>query len=161
MNDILVVKSVASSFVSNDMKINTDRGSGEAKLFVGSMNNRDKYDTFFEFNKEYKYKFDKENLKIYLNQVKLEYAFQKINKYKNISISRWNENYKKISDLTEEELSVDLEKFNDESRYYVRANNDIFKKLLRGIIIPKLTDIFFEKDETNKIIYIRLQLNLQ
>lgn len=161
MDNILVVKSIASSFVSNDMKINTDRGAGEAKLFIGPMSNNDKYDSFFEFNKEYKYKFDMENFKAYLNQVKLEYAFQKINKYKNVSIEHWNQNYEKVANLQEDEFFINLEKFNDENRYYVRANNDIFKKILRGMVIPKLTNIVFEKDTVNKIIFIKLQLNLE
>lgn len=161
MDDVLVVKSIASSFVSSDMKINTDRGAGEAKLFVGSMSNNERYDSFFEFNNGYKYKFDKDNLKVYLNQIKLEYAYQKINKYKNVSIEHWNDNYEKIANLEEDELLVNLEKFSDESRYYVRANNDIFKKLLRGMAIPKLTDIVFEKDTTKKTIFIKLQLNLE
>ena len=111
MDNILVVKSIASSFVSNDMKINTDRGAGEAKLFIGPMSNNDKYDSFFEFNKEYKYKFDMENFKAYLNQVKLEYAFQKINKYKNVSIEHWNQNYEKVANLQEDEFFINLEKF--------------------------------------------------
>lgn len=161
MDDVLVVKSIASSFVSSDMKISTDRGAGEAKLFVGSMSNNERYDNFFEFNKEFRYKFDKENLKVYLNQIKLEYAYQKINKYKNVSIDHWNNNYEKIANLEDDELFVSLEKFNDESRYYVRANDDVFKKLLRGMVIPKLTDIVFEKDTINKIILIKLQLNLE
>ncbi len=161
MDNILTVKGVASSFVINQMKINTDTGSGEAKLFVGPMNNKNTYDEFFEFNNDYHYKFDKDNLITYLNQVKLEYAFQKINKYKNVSIELWEQNYNKIVNLNEEELTVNLEKFNDENRYYVRANNNIFKKLLRSITIPKLTNIVFEKDVLNKNIYIKLQLNLE
>ena len=62
MNDILVVKGLPSSFVSNDMKISSETGAGEAKLFVGSKSKEEEFNSFFEFDSEYRYKFDKENL---------------------------------------------------------------------------------------------------
>ncbi len=161
MNNILVVKSLPSSFVSNDMKISSETGAGEAKLFVGSKSKEEEFNSFFEFDSGYRYKFDKENLITYINQVKLEYAFQKINKYKKVSIKLWEQNYKKIEELSEEDLFIDLKNFIDRSRYYVRAENEIFKKLLRNIAIPKLTNIIFEKNKSEKIIYITLQINLE
>lgn len=162
MDDVLVVKGVASSFVINDMKINTDTGSGEAKLFIGSIKNSEKYDAFFEYDNGYKYKMYKENLKEYLNQVKLEYAFQKFNKYKNVSIERWKKNYDKIDTLEDVEIVIDLKKYTDDNgRYYIKSSKEIFKKILREITIPKLTNVVFEKDTKNKVISIKLQLNLE
>lgn len=159
--DNKITKIIPSSFVSNDLKLNSEIGIGEARLFLESKSKEKELDSFFEFDSEYLYKFDKENLITYINQVKLEYAFQKINKYKKVSIKLWEENYKKIEELNEKDLFVDLKKIIDNSGYYVRADNDIFKNLLRDIAIPNLTNIIFEKNKIEKIIYITLQINLE
>lgn len=159
MNNTLTIKSLASSFVARKMKLNDDQGSGEAKLFVGSTKNQVEYDEFFEFGTDYKYAFNKENLLTYLNQMKLEYMFQMINRYKDVSLKEWNEKYNAVSMLKDDELCITLERFTDTSRYYVRANEDIFKKLFRNLAVPKLTNVVFKKDEDKKQILLTLEIN--
>ena len=48
-----VVKALPSSFVASNMKLATDRGSGEAKLWVGQMSNAAELDAFFCFDSDY------------------------------------------------------------------------------------------------------------
>lgn len=158
MDSELEVKSLPSSFVYNDMKLRSEAGAGEAKLFIGPKRKSKEYDDFFEFENDYKYLFDKENLIEYLNCVKIEYHFQKFNKYKNVNLNIWQDNYNKIMQLNDD-LAISLEKFEDDTRYYVRAQENIFKKILRQIALPKLTNIKFEKNIELKHITIKLGLN--
>lgn len=155
-----VVKSLPSSFVASNMKLATDRGSGEAKLWVGQMSNVAELDTFFCFGSDYTYSFSRENLLAYLNQLKFEYVYQKFNSYKDASLGSWNENYNQIKELPDADFSMRLYKFTDTSRYYVRADEDIFKRLFRKIAIPKLTNVVFVKDTDNKTVTLTLELNL-
>ena len=97
------VKAIPSSFVAKNMKLYSDTGAGEAKLFVGSTRNTKEFNEFFEFESDYKYCFSKENLLQYLDQMKLEYGFQKINRYKNVSLETWEENYNNISSMNADE----------------------------------------------------------
>ena len=126
-----VVKAVPSSFVFGDMKLLTDKGAGEAKLFVGPKSKESEIDAFFEFEKGYLFCFVKENLQEYMHQVKMEYVFQTINHYKDANMDKWNELYDLIKSVDDSQLIIRLEKFVDSSRYYVRANEDIFKKIFR------------------------------
>lgn len=153
------VSGIASSFVANQMKLANDRGAGEAKLFIGTIRNENEYDNFFAFDEGYSYKLDRENLLLYLNESKIEYVFQRINKYKKADLDSWNENEKQVSILGDEEFFITLTKFTDASRYYVRAEQDIFKKHMRKIIVPKITDIIFEKDDVKKEITLLLKIN--
>ena len=66
------VPAIPSSFVAKNMKLYSDKGAGEAKLFVGSARNAKTFHDFFEFGSDYKYCFSKENLLRYLDQIKLE-----------------------------------------------------------------------------------------
>lgn len=153
-----VVKAIPSSFVFSDMKLVSDKGAGEAKLFVGPKSKQEEIDNFFQFDTGIIYRFDKKNLLAYLLQVKMEYVFQSINHYKAANIEKWNEVNSLISEMDESEFIIKLNKFVDNSRYYVRADEEIFKKIFRKIVVPKLTDLVFTKDnETNEII---LSLNV-
>lgn len=156
-----VIKGLPSSFVAVNMKLLTDRGAGEAKLWVGPMSNSDELDRFFSFDENYKYLFSKTNMLEYLNQVKVEYVYQKFNNYKNASLATWTENYELIESMTEEQFEIHLKKFTDETRYYVRADEEIFRKTLRKVAIPKLTNIVFEKDSEKREVIIKLELNLE
>ena len=156
-----IVKGLPSSFVAANMKLEADRGAGEAKLWVGQMSNAVELDRFFAFDQDYLYTFSKENLLEYLNQVKVEYVYQKFNIYKNASLGTWNENYSQIKALTERDLVVHLTKFTDTTRYYVRAEEDVFKKVFRKIAVPKLTNVVFAKDTEKKTIILSLELNLE
>lgn len=162
MNEqIKVIRGVPSSFVFNNMKLDTDKGSGEAKLFIGPTKKMKKLDDFFKFNAGYKYKFEKQNLLDYLREVKMEYVFQNINKYKSANLKNWTEFFSKVSDLEESELYVKLTKFSDQSRVYVRAQEYIFNKIFRKITVPKLTDVEFIRDDTNKLFKILLHVNYE
>lgn len=156
-----IVKGLPSSFVAANMKLETDRGAGEAKLWVGQMSNAAELDRFFAFDQDYLYTFSQENLLEYLNQVKVEYVYQKFNNYKNASLGTWNENYSQIKTLIEKDLIVHLTKYTDTTRYYVRAEEDVFKKVFRKIAVPKLTNVVFVKDSEKKTIVLSLELNLE
>jgi len=155
------VKGLPSSFVAANMKLESDRGAGEAKLWVGQMSNAAELDSFFAFDEDFLYTFSQANLLQYLNQVKVEYVYQKFNNYKNASLGTWNENYNQIKSLNKQELVVSLTKFTDATRYYVRADEDIFKKVFRRIAVPKLTNVVFIKDSDTKTITLTLELNLE
>ena len=134
------VKAIPSSFVAKNMKLYSDTGAGEAKLFVGSTRNTKEFNEFFEFESDYKYRFSKENLLQYLDQMKLEYGFQKINRYKNVSLETWEENYNNISSMDADEFYFELHSFSDKSRFYIRSDDELFKKTFRNLVVPKLTN---------------------
>lgn len=156
----LPVKAIPSSFVSRSNKIMKDKGAGEAKLFVGPTKKSPDFDAFFAFDSDYTYSFDKENLLEYLKQTKIEYVYQAINQYKDLNLKTWNELRAEVENMQEEDLKCKIFKYEDESRYYVRSDEDVFKKTFRRIALPKITDLVFEKDE-NKNIWLRLYVNYE
>ena len=160
-NTTFVVKGIPSSFVFSDMKLLTDKGAGEAKLFVGPKSKESEIDTFFEFGEGYNYRFDKQNILEYLMQVKMEYVFQKINRYKVASEEKWDEMYETINAMDEADFVVHLSKFTDNSRYYVRADEEIFKKTFRKLAVPKLSDLIFKKNVEQKEIVLMLSVNYE
>jgi len=155
------VTGIPSSFVFGDMKLLSEKGAGEAKLFVGPKSKEKEIDHFFEFGSGIKYRFDKSNLIEYMLQVKMEYVFQSINKYKDANIIKWNEAYSAVIELEDADLYICLDKFVDNSRYYVRANEDLFRKTFRKIVVPKLTDLLFVKDSSKKEIVLYLSVNYE
>ncbi len=154
-----IVRAIPSSFVFSDMKLMTDKGAGEAKLFVGPKSKETEIDGFFRFGSGIKYRFDKKNMLEYLLQVKMEYVFQRINQYKVANIEKWNEINHIISEMSEADFYVKLEKFVDNSRYYVRADDEIFKKTFRKMVVPKLTDLILTKDDETQETILRLRVN--
>lgn len=154
-----VVKAIPSSFVFSDMKLLADKGAGEAKLFVGPKSREGEIDIFFSFGEGYVYRFDKTNMLEYLHQVKMEYVFQNINKYKVANLEKWNEIYSTIVEMPKSDFIVHLNKFTDAGRCYVRADEEIFKKLFRKMVVPKLTDLLFIKDDVSKEIIMYLEVN--
>lgn len=114
---------------------------------------------FFKFDQEYSYRFDKSNLLNYLHEVKMEYVFQHVNKYKEASIETWQEFYTTVENMQDSEMQVHLTEFTDTSRVYVRANEEIFSKLFRKITVPKLTDVEFVRDDDAREIIILLKVN--
>lgn len=153
------VRAIPSSFVFSDMKLLTDKGAGEAKLFVGPKSKESEIDEFFSFADGYTYRFDKTNMLEYLHQVKMEFVFQNMNQYKSANLEKWNDIYRTIVAMPEADFIVHLTKFTDASRYYVRADEELFKKLFRKMVIPKLTDLFIQKDDTTKEIVMFLRVN--
>lgn len=162
------ISSVPSSFVKTNMKLTDETGAGEARLFIGNKSEFPKLNIFFGIensNEKYQYitkyivKFDRENFLDYMKYVKLEHVFQFFHKYKGTNLDEWNKNFNKISMLAEEEFVVKLYTVNDKNRYYVRADEIIFKEYLRLIVVPKITDLLFIKNEEEKTIHISLEVN--
>lgn len=89
----------------------------------------------------------------------MEYVFQLINQYKDANIEKWNEINHIISEMREADFYVKLEKFVDNSRYYVRADDEIFKKTFRKMVVPKLTDLILTKDDETQETILRLRVN--
>lgn len=141
------------------MKLITDKGAGEAKLFVGPKSKEKEIDDFFQFDSGITYRFDKRNMLEYLLQVKMEYVFQSINKYKAANIEKWNGINAAISEMSDSDFVINLTKFVDDSRYYVRADDGIFKKTFRKMVVPKLTDLVFTKDDEANETVLRLRVN--
>lgn len=154
------ITSLPSSFVANNMKKAEDSGSGESKLFVGPVSTESELDNFFEFDSGYTYFISKENLRDYLMQVKFEYVYHKFSNYRNANLETWNNNFESVVNLPASTINIDLVKFTDKARYYVRSETPEFKKLLRSIALPKVSDLVFIKDVQNKTIQISLELNL-
>ena len=144
------VKGVPSSFVFKNMKLETDKGAGEAKLFVGPKSQIDEIEKFYKFDEDYQFRFDKDNLLEYMHEVKMEYVFQKMNKYKDASIETWNELCATIQSMQPSEMNINISKYMDASRVYVRADEEIFSKIFRKITVPKLTDVEFVRDDDLK-----------
>ena len=162
------VKGIPTSFVKSNMKFPSEGGSGEARLFVGNRSKFNELNTFFglddsdEKNKQitaYTVMFDKNNFLDYMKYVKIEHVFQLFNKYNAASLEEWEKSYNEIKDLNDDDFIVHLYTVNDKNRYYVRADEKIFKEYLRSIIVPKISDIIFFKDEVKKIIEIHLAVN--
>ena len=153
------VKAIPSSFVFSDMKLLADKGAGEAKLFVGPKSREVEIDKFFSFGEGYTYRFDKTNMLEYLHQVKMEFVFQNMNRYKVANLEKWNEIYSMLAEMPESDFVVHLGKFTDASRYYVRADEDLFKKLFRKMVVPKLTDLALVRDDESKEIIMFLKVN--
>ena len=162
------VKGIPTSFVKSNMKFPSDGGSGEARLFVGNKSKFNELNAFFGLDdSDEKYKkitaytvmFDKNNFLDYMKYVKIEHVFQLFNKYNAASLEEWEKSYNEIKDLNDDEFIVHLYTVNDKNRYYVRADEKIFKEYLRSVIVPKISDIIFFKDEVKKIIEIHLAVN--
>ena len=153
------MKAIPSSFVFSDMKLLADKGAGEAKLFVGPKSREVEIDKFFSFGEGYTYRFDKTNMLEYLLQVKMEFVFQNMNRYKVANLEKWNEIYSMLAEMPESDFVVHLGKFTDASRYYVRADEDLFKKLFRKMVVPKLTDLALVRDDESKEIIMFLKVN--
>lgn len=116
---------------------------------------------FFKFDQAYSYRFDKSNLLNYLHEVKMEYVFQHVNKYKDASIETWQEFYTTVENMQDSEMQIHLTEFTDTSRVYVRANEEIFGKLFRKITVPKLTDVEFVRDDDTREIIVLLKVNYE
>lgn len=162
------VKGIPTSFVKSNMKFPSDGGSGEARLFVGNKSKFQELNAFFglddsdEKHKKitaYTVMFDKNNFLDYMKYVQLEHVFQLFNKYNDASLEEWQKSYNGIKELKDDDFIVNLYTVNDKNRYYVRADEKIFKDYLRSVIVPKISDIIFLKDEVKKIIEIRLSVN--
>lgn len=128
---------IVDSFVKSNK---VGRGSGEARLYVGSQNTRD-FDDFFD-NFEDRGLFLKKDFENYLNDAKFEYEEQEQKYKKNISES-WAIYYQKLNNLSSREFFV-LEKAvgsEDNARYYIRSYDDIFRNYFRNILLPIISSV--------------------
>lgn len=163
-----IVPAIPTSFVYNNMKPVYDKGSGEARLFLG---NKQEFQSICDFFglvnngektqqvKKYRVCFSKENCLDYMKYSKIEHVFQFFNKYKNTDKNEWESLFTKVKGLSEQDFYINLYTVNDSTRFYVRADEDIFMKYVRKMIVPKITDLLFVKDEDTKIIEIQLLIN--
>lgn len=162
--DELTVNSLPSSFVFRRLKLESDNGAGEAKLFIGSVHNSEKFDNFFEnYSNSNEYLFIRENILLYLEQVKIEYVYQAINKYKDINYSYWQDEYNQIKEMQDDDFNFVLTKFVDKARYYIRSDESIFKNFFRKVALPKISQLVIEKyKDGNNFKYIfNIKLNLK
>lgn len=140
---------ISSSFVKKNLKLVNDKGAGEAKLFVGSMQKENELDSFFNnFSTSNKYYFEKTNLLDYLKFMKIEYLAQKCNEYKDIDADYYD---KKLKEVLSEGERIDflIEPFKDSHRIYIRGygnTKEIFEKYTRELALPKISKILVEKE---------------
>lgn len=152
---------IPSSFVAKTNKLEADKGSGEAKLFIGPVKKSNEFDSFFnDYSESNRYFFDIKQIRDYLLSVFIEYKFNVFQKYKEVNSLRFQELMSQIESLNREEDFI-LEKFEDTSRYYIRGIKkkglDIWTLVLRKIALPKITDVSIVKvDDTN----FRFELSL-
>ncbi|MDP3955801.1 MAG: HNH endonuclease [bacterium] len=126
---------IVDSFVK---KNKIGRGSGEARLYIGSQSTRDFSDFFNNFRDEGF--FLKKDFEDYLNDAKFEYEQQEQKYQEDISAS-WQEYYSNLQNLSNRELFT-LESAvgdQDTSRYYVRSYDDIFREYFRSIMLPVIS----------------------
>lgn len=155
------IKGIPSSFVFRNMKLDTDKGAGEAKLFIGPKSQLKEIEEFFMFDKGFLYRFDKMNLLEYLREVKMEYVYQSLNKYKEANLETWTDFYTTIENMKDSEMAITVTKYVDTSRVYIRADEEIFNKIFRKITVPKLTDVEFIRDDEKKSFLMLLHVNYQ
>lgn len=143
---------IASSFVKQANKLSTDRGSGEAKLFVGSRKKEELLSFFNNFSDDNNYYFEKNDVVDYLKKVFLEYKYNCFQTYKNVNEEKYNENINKLSNeyRDKKKIELKLESYFDESRVYIRSNSEKEYKnnwdfIVRQIALPKITQVVFEK----------------
>ncbi|PIP75319.1 HNH endonuclease [Candidatus Kuenenbacteria bacterium CG22_combo_CG10-13_8_21_14_all_39_9] len=126
---------VVDSFVK---KNKIGRGSGEARLYVGSQKTRN-FDDFFNGFQDKGF-FLKKDFEDYLNDAKFEYEQQEQKYHEDIS-GDWQGYYSQLQNLSNREFFT-LERAvgdQDTARYYVRSYDNIFRKYFRSIMLPVIS----------------------
>ena len=132
---------IPSSFVSRNMKLAGDRGSGEAKLYVGPVRRKDEFDRFFlGWHPLNTYEFDHVDLLLYLQEVEGE--FSRHSKYKGVSKRLYNELMARVDRISD--LRVDLSSHTDRSRYYIRGKSEAWT-LMRSLAVPLMSELVVER----------------
>ncbi len=126
---------IVDSFVR---KNKIGRGSGEARLYVGSQRMRN-FDNFFNSFQNQGF-FLKQDFKNYLNDAQFEYEQQEQKYQKDIS-KDWLEYYSQIQKFLNREFFTFDKAVGDRdtARYYIRSYNDIFRKYFRNIMLPGIS----------------------
>ena len=144
-----MVKSIScnipSSFVNRNIKLANDRGNGEAKLYIGSIKDKEIFDQFFNnWHPMNTYELNQEDLLLYLRD--LEPEFSKQSKYKAVSKKLYYDLFNKVEGLVDNR--IDLTRYQDKARYYIRGTNDAWK-LIRQTCLPLKTTLLIEAKSRN------------
>lgn len=154
MTDSRLIVDIVNSFVVRELRHpEAASGAGEAKLHLGSINSKERFDAFFNNFEDITCIFDKCSLEVYLKKI--------LNITDSLAIlmrpEERKEHFKKYLRKLQDgmyKLEFSLEKFEDSSRYYIRSKNllngrrdrgDIFRDLLRNIAVPSIADLVIEK----------------
>ena len=139
------VANIPSSFAQSKIKLANDRGNGEAKLYIGPVKNKEKYERFFGgWHPMNTYELNQIDLLLYLQDVETE--FSKQSKYKAVSKKLYRELFNKVETL--EDNRIDLTYHADKSRYYIRGTSDAWK-LIRQTCLPLTTTLSIEVKSRN------------
>lgn len=139
LNKITLTLTVPDSYVIREIKSAETTGSGEAKLHVGATTNESSLDELF-LNKNIYLK--REEIINYLEESRLAYQCQIFGKYRECNFDYWQEKLDEAKKLDEEIIILKFpEKFISGNRYYIRLEDDFFKKYFRGIILPLITEL--------------------
>jgi len=141
-NEVTSLKaSVPSSFVQRKIKLADDRGNGEAKLYIGPVKHRDKFDSFFlNWHPMNVFELNQVDLLLYLQDVEHEYS--KHGKYKAVSRKLFSQLFTKVEQF--DDLRIDLTNHSDSSRYYIKGTSESWK-LIRETCLPLITIISIER----------------
>jgi 5-methylcytosine-specific restriction endonuclease McrA len=147
---------IPSSFVSRHMKLANDRGSGEAKLYVGPVRMKDEFDRFFMgWHPLNTYEFDHVDLLLYLQDVEGE--FSRHSKYKGVSRRLYNDLMGKVDRIPD--LRVNLSSHTDRSRYYIRGKSEAWG-LMRSLAVPLMSELAVERTKEHEGGYADYRLKL-
>lgn len=157
---------VAGSFVLSKHKLSTEKGSGEAKLFVGSVSNKEEVLGFFN-------DFSQENV-YFMNKVDIVKAFGNgFREYNECDKYRYSKDVDSEQDMMNnfdyiaslpEKVYFKIEEYADEKRIYIRSVKEKdyqknWNSILRGIPFPKICKIRIVKKENNYQFFIDYLVN--
>lgn len=152
---------ISSSFVKNDIKLRSDKGSGEAKLFLGSTNDMSINEFFNNFNENNEFVIYKEEILNYYYKIFIEFISEKCNNYKNVGLSNYIEKLNELNQLNNK-IEFKMEKFSDAKRIYIRpikSDKWIFDNIIRNIALPKITNLIINKISQN-VFHLKLDINV-
>ena len=130
-----ITANIPSSFVQRKIKLANDRGNGEAKMYIGPVKNKERFERFFgSWHPMNTYELNQVDLLLYLQDVEPE--FSKQSKYKAVSKKLYRELFNKVETL--QDNRIDLTYHEDKSRYYIRGTSDAWK-LIRQTCLPLIT----------------------
>ncbi|WP_207707757.1 AAA family ATPase [Romboutsia faecis] len=142
-----VVENAVNGFLEKEVKLHGDGGNYDKAIYISKKNYEDfgGIDKFYEDKENIQCKFNKNNLLLYMEMIKFEYESQIFNHYTNISKDYWNEKYKKIVNLDNNDLTFVCKlKEATQGRTTMNSDDGIFK--IKGeILLPKITAIRISK----------------
>ncbi|MGL4762503.1 MAG: AAA family ATPase [Sarcina sp.] len=140
------------------------KGNYEARMQVYSgkkVKDEKKYieDFFNNFNQDNHYKFDKDNIKKYLELFEFEFEYQIMNNYNEKIPSGYRQaQLDKLNDFTKNDFEFNLDNhiYDSQKRYFIGSKSKIFSEFKGYVLLPEISSIYIKKyeDEKNKFIYI-------